>query len=175
MTLKSLPFILFAVVALAVSPALAKTSTADFVKKAGIANKFEIDSSKLALQQSQDDNVKAFAQQMIDDHTKAGDAFNQALQSTKPPMAAPTDLDSSHQKDIDKLSKLQASDFDKKYIKLQVSAHKDAVKLFSDYAKKGDDASLKNFASTTLPTLQQHLDHINQLQKDYGKKQASAK
>jgi putative membrane protein len=175
MTLKSLPLVLIALMALIASPALAKTSTADFVKKAAIANKFEIDSSQLALKQSQDDGVKAFAQQMIDDHTKAGDAFGDALKSAKTPMTPPTDLDKSHQKDMDKLGKLQAASFDKQYIKMQVSAHKDAVKLFTDYSKKGDDASLKNFATTTLPTLQQHLDSVNKLQKDYGKKQASAK
>ena len=170
MTIKSLSLALIAVAALSAAPAFAKTSTPDFVRKVAVANKFEIDTSKVALDQSQDDGVKTFAQQMVDDHTKAGDAFTTALSSARTKAKAPDDLDKSHQALVDKLKAQKAASFDTQYIKLQLSAHKDAVKLFSDYSKTGSDPSLKKFAADTLPTLKEHLDHVTQLQKDYGAK-----
>ena len=171
MTLKSIPLILVAVLALAAGPALAKTSTPDFVKKAATANQFEIDSSKLALDKSQDDGVKTFAQQMVDDHTKAGDAMKDALASAKTKVSP---LDKASEAKIDKLQKLQGAAFDRQYIKIQTAAHKDAVRLFTDYSRTGGDPSLKKFAGDTLPTLKEHLGHVTKLQHDYGKaKQAS--
>jgi putative membrane protein len=39
----------------------------------------------------------------------------------------------------------------------QVAGHKDAVSLFGDYAKNGDDPALKIWAKKTLPKLKMHL------------------
>jgi len=38
-----------------------------------------------------------------------------------------------------------------------VKDHEQAVSLFEKESKKGDSDELKQFASTTLPTLQEHL------------------
>ncbi|MBS0270659.1 MAG: DUF4142 domain-containing protein, partial [Proteobacteria bacterium] len=57
-------------------PALAAdipSQTKDFVNNASVGNKFEIDTSQLALKYAKSPEVKNFAQQMITDHTKAGD------------------------------------------------------------------------------------------------------
>ena len=40
---------------------------------------------------------------------------------------------------------------------MMVSDHKEDIKAFEKEAKNGSDADLKQFASTTLPTLNQHL------------------
>src|SRR5262249_56710139 len=50
-----------------------------FAKKVAAANTFEIESSQLALEHAQSADVKSFAQQMISDHTKAGEEFKQAI------------------------------------------------------------------------------------------------
>jgi predicted outer membrane protein len=63
-------------------------------------------------------------------------------------------LDSSHQSKLDKLKSLNWDDFSKNYDQMQRDAHKDAVDLFGRYAKGGDNAELKQWASTTLPALQ---------------------
>jgi len=49
---------------------------------------------------------------------------------------------------------------------MQVSAHKDAVSLFERYAKGGENAKLKNWAGTTLPHLQHHLEMAQTLDKN---------
>ena len=68
-----------------------------------------------------------------------------------------------HTADMEKLQKAKPEEFDAQYIAIQRQAHEEAVKLFSDYSKNGDDPKLKQFAADSLPTLEMHLDHANKL------------
>ncbi len=146
------------------------TSAQDFVTKASIAGQFEIQSSKLAVQKSQNDDVKDFAQRMIDDHTAADDQLKNAVASSNTNLQISEDLDSKHQKLIAKLNSLTGVDFDKKYVSLQIKAHEKAVHLFRGYAKQNDAPALNTFAKKTLPTLQDHLTHAKQLKDTMGGK-----
>ena len=74
-------------------------------------------------------------------------------------LQVPADLDASHNSDLDKLKSASAP-VDKPYAVMQKAAHADAVSLFEAYAKDGDNAALKSFASETLPTLKMHRDMI---------------
>jgi hypothetical protein len=56
-------------------------------------------------------------------------------------------------------------DFPGYYDPMQVSAHKDAVSLFDRYSKSGDNSKLKDWAGKTLPTLQHHLQMVEDLKK----------
>ncbi len=153
---------------LAANAAYAKGATSeDFVKKASIAGKFEIDSSKLALDKSNRQDVRTFAQRMIDDHTKASDELKETISTANINLMPATALDSKHQKMMDKLSNADADKFDKEYIKIQEDAHKEAVKLFDKYSKKGDNEDLRSFAADTLPIMQSHLEHIKKLKSEY--------
>lgn len=142
------------------------SNTQDFVNLAGQSDMLEIQSSKLALQKSDNAKTKAFAQHMIDDHTKTSTELKDLVSGGKvkvnPP---PASLDKSHQAKLDKLTKLQGKDFTKQYDDMQVSAHKDAVSLFERYGKDGDNPDLKSFAARTLPKLQEHLKMAQDLQK----------
>lgn len=153
---------LIGVVAMTVTAQAKANSTQSFVNTASIANEFEIESSQLALKKSQSDDVKKFAQLMIDDHTKTADKMKDALAASK--AKPPTDnMDSKHEKLLDKLQSASNDNFDQQYISMQTDAHKEAVKLFGNYSRNGKDAALKDFASETLPTLKQHLEHVEQL------------
>src|ERR1700733_3749291 len=137
-------------------------STQDFVSEATKAGMFEVDSSKLAIQKT-DGQIKEFATQMVADHTKAGEEL--ATQAKAENVSLPTALDNSDQDKINKLEKLSGAEFSKQYMDYQVSGHKSAVSLFQRYGKGGDNAKLKSWAVTTLPTLQHHLDMAQGLDK----------
>ncbi len=137
-------------------------TTNDFVSEAAISDMFEIQSSTLASSKLTGDG-KAFADQMIADHTKTTIELTAAAAEEKVPV--PTALDSSHQKMLDKLKSLSGQDFAKQYFNDQVSAHKSAVNLFQRYGKGGKDAKLKSWASDKLPTLQHHLQMAQALDK----------
>jgi len=138
-------------------------STADFVRKASIANEFEIESSKMALDKSQNEEVRNFAQRMIDDHTQTGEKMEETLKDANTKAQPAAELDNKHQKLIASLDNVSGEAFDRKYISMQTDAHKEAVGLFSTYAKSGKNSALKNFASETLPDLKEHLNHVKEL------------
>ena len=123
----------------------------------------EVELGKLAAQKASREDVKQFGQKMVDDHTKANDQLKQIAGKENIPI--PDSLDSKHQSRIDKLSKLSGADFDKAYIKDQLKDHQTDVREFSNEAQGGTDPNIKTFASSTLPTLQEHLEMVKNLNK----------
>lgn len=149
------------------TPALAALSpTAEgFARNAAISSEFELQSSKLALQKSQSDKVKEFAQQMIDDHTKAAADLKEALEEAdaNAELATPKELDPKHQALLDNLSNASGAAFDQQFIAAQKQAHDQAVNLFRQYSENGDNEELQDFAENTLATLEEHQEHAQEL------------
>ena len=131
----------------------------NFVEKASQGGQYEVQSSQLALQKTQDARVRMIAQHMIQDHTKANQELSQAAQQKG--VMAKTGPSSEQKKMIGELQGLNGSDFDQKYISQQTQAHKDTIALFEQEASNGSDATLKGWAAQTLPTLQGHLRMIS--------------
>jgi len=130
-------------------------TTRDFVQEAAISDMFEIQSSKIASTKL-NGAEKDFADHMIADHTKTSEELSGQARNDNIPV--PPTMDRSHQQMLDKLNRLNGEDFRKQYFSDQVSAHKEAISLFERYGKSGENAKLKDWASTTLPTLQHHLE-----------------
>ena len=136
----------------------ASLSAADkrFVMKAAVGGMAEVQLAQLAQQKSQSDNVKQFAQKMIDDHTPNNEQL--AKIASGKGVTAPTELDAMHQKEMTKLQALNGAKFDKMYLSGQAKDHLTMLKLFQTEAKSGHDADLKSFAEATIPTIQSHED-----------------
>lgn len=138
-----------------------KLSDAEFVRKASAAGLAEVNAAQIALKQAKSDEVKKFARQMIEDHTKANAQLN-SLADSKRYMPAAT-MDNEHQKMARKMADLTGRAFDREYIQTQLKDHEKAVALFEHESKDGKDADLKEFASKTLPTLKKHLEMVRML------------
>ena len=117
-------------------------SDRQFVKKAIMGNNAEIDTAKMALQKSQNQAVKDYAQKMIDDHTKMLDSLHTVAQSEnikfedKPsPMGA---------KLAAKLQTLDGVAFDKGCIDGMVTDHEGDVKDFSTEINHGQEAGCES-------------------------------
>jgi putative membrane protein len=135
----------------------------DFLENAAQGGHAEIEGSKLAQSESTNADVKQFAAQMIQDHTKA----NQELVAlAKQKGYTPPDEPSIIQRtELKALSATSGTTFDKMYAsRIGVAAHEDTVKLFQKEAADGKDADIKAWAAKTLPTLQHHLVMANALQ-----------
>jgi len=148
-----------------------KVDDKKFVTDAALGGMAEVELGKLATQKASSDGVKQFGQKMVDDHSKANDQLKEI--ASKESITIPDSLDSKHQSRIEKLSKLSGPDFDKAYIKDQVKDHKKDVSEFKSEAENGSNPNIKQFASTTLPTLQEHLSMAQDLSKN--EKKSSAK
>jgi putative membrane protein len=152
--------------------ATTKVARADrkFIEEATEGGLAEVELGKLAQQKSQSTMVKEFGSRMVQDHGKANDELKEIAESKG--VQLPGAPDKSHQKDVDKLSKLSGAEFDREYAAHMLSDHKKDVSEFKKAAEKSKDSDLKAFAGKTLPTLQEHLTLAQNLNDSVkGKKQ----
>jgi putative membrane protein len=138
-------------------------SAPDFVQKAAMSDMYEVQAGQIAAQRGQSDAVKQFGQHMVEAHTQTTKELKGIVQAENIKVDLPTGLDDTHKQLIDDLNSVSVNDFDKTYADQQVKAHKQAVDLFQSYAKSGDNAAVKQFASKTLPVIKQHLNDAQKL------------
>ena len=133
----------------------------DYITAAGIGDRFEIESSQLALQRSKDAEIRKFAQRMIKDHGDTTTTLKEivAIEPAKH-WQLPAALDAKHADTLKQLQAASAADFDKLYVQDQIAGHQEALKLNRDYAAGGDFPGLKAFAAKVASKVQQHLDMI---------------
>jgi len=141
---------------------------AAFMKDAAHAGHMEVEGSQLALNKASSPQVKTFAQQMIDDHNKAAAELATLAASKGVKLADGPSI--TQKAKLKMLGTHDGAKFDADYAKtVGVSAHEDAVKLFTKASNEAEDADVKAFATKTLPTLQHHLEMARQLAAATGK------
>ncbi|HEY0569385.1 MAG TPA: DUF4142 domain-containing protein [Xanthobacteraceae bacterium] len=159
--------VMFAALSLFAAPFGAHAQTTinaqQFAEKVAISDMFEIESSKLAQQKAKNAEIKKFADQMVQDHTKTSTELKQLVSGGKVKANLPTAMDAEHQDKLKQLQSASADQFDLAYTTVQVKAHEDAVALFQNYSTSGEQADLKNWAGKTLPNLKEHLSHAQKL------------
>jgi putative membrane protein len=121
----------------------------------------EIKASQLAATNSQNADVKSFAQMMITDHSKANKTLD-SLETDKMITEKDT-ISAEHQELIDSLAKKTGAEFDKAYIAMMVKDHEEAVELFADQVDDKNQ-TIQDFARKTLPVIQMHLDDAKKLE-----------
>ena len=144
------------------APMPARISAADFVTKVAMSDMYEVQASRLAVRRAGNAQIRSFAQTMIHDHTATTTQLR-GLVRGHDDLPLPTALDQQHQDMINELTNANAAEFDQKYVDQQTHAHQDAESLLTGYARDGDNADLKNFASETAPKVQHHLDMVRTL------------
>lgn len=141
-----------------------------FMKQAAQNGHAEVESSKLALSKASSPDVKTFAQQMVDDHTKAGDELTALAQSKG--IKVSSEPSAAQRAKIKLMQTLDGASFDRSYASsMGVSAHEETIALFRKEAQQGKDPDVKAFATKTLPTLEHHL----KMSKDLKAKTAAEK
>lgn len=167
-TLLTLAAISALVPAFAQSPDQARTAHQDtkFLSDANQGSVDEIDLAQIALKKSDDPDVKAFAQMMVDDHTKLLDAMKpfdmQAGLSIPEHDSAATDASKA------KLELLTGKTFDKAYVKDMVDDHhKDLVAFISEEKATGYP-DFKTAVGKGEKVVREHLEHANELAKKMG-------
>jgi len=146
--------------------AFAATSN-DFVDKAAAGGIAEVETSRLALEKSSSADIKAFANMMITDHSKANDEL--AGLAKKHDIEVP-DSTTIVKQAKEKILDLRDESFDAAYANNQVKAHEDTIELFKKEANTVTDdktkgaTDLKGFAQKMLPALEKHLQMAKKLQ-----------
>ncbi|MGV3510144.1 MAG: DUF4142 domain-containing protein [Sphingobacteriaceae bacterium] len=136
----------------------------EFINEALQSGAMEVELGQLAQSKASNPRVKTFGAMMVKDHTAAGDELK-VIAAQKNIVTAQV-LEGDHLKDVEELKKESGKNFDKKYIKMMLSAHRKDIRRFEDMAEDDEDAALKAFASKTLPKLKMHLDSAKSINRE---------
>ncbi|AFQ50642.1 DUF4142 domain-containing protein [Burkholderia cepacia] len=133
---------------------------AEFVDKAGIIGKTELQASQLALDRSSNPDVKAFARRMVDDHGRIAGELRRLGAEKGVPVQARMLVDPA----VTVLRTMHGRAFDQGYIALAgPHAQEGAIRLYEAEARTGRDPQLRAFAAGTLTMLRRHLSAAREL------------
>ena len=133
---------------------------ATFMKTAAIGGMMEVELGKIA-QKSTNAKVKAFATQMVTDHTKAN-AELKALAAQKK-IILPSEYPSEEKAHMDMMKTMTGAAFDKHYIAMMVTDHDKTVALFKG-AETSQDKGVSDFVKKTLPVITGHFEKAKAIQ-----------
>src|ERR1017187_5027963 len=139
------------------------TADQDFILAAAQGGMTEVKLGELAAQKGLRDDVKAFGQMMVKDHT----AINDGLKTLAAQKAVtfPDSLDANHQGMVDKMAALTGSEFDDAYIGGMIKDHKMDAKEFKAESAETKDADIKSFVDKSIPVVDGHLKRITAMKK----------
>lgn len=145
------------------TPGSLNSTDRSFATKAAQGNMTEAEMGNLAKQRGSTQQVKDYGKMLVDDHTKANNDLKQIV--AKQGLTLPTDVTAAQRREIDRLSKLSGTQFDREFAKVSVKDHRDDIKEFQTEIDHGQNEALKSYASNTMPVLQKHLNAAQNLEK----------
>jgi putative membrane protein len=140
---------------------------ADFAISAEQSDQYEIQSGRVALAQSQSPQIRAFAKQMIQDHTETSTTLKQATTASglNPPLPSMSNDQSTM---LGALQSLRGDRFDQAYIQQQILAHDQALAVDQSYADAGTDENLRKVAQSALVLIHRHQKMAEQIRRSLG-------
>ena len=133
-----------------------------FLSDAATGGQYELALAQLAAAQASDSTVKSYAAMLVNDHTMANQKLAKLAQRRN--VVLPTKLPTDKQQVIDRLTKLTGPEFDRQFIQtVGLHDHKVDIGLFEKATRDAKDSEVREFASTTLPTLRAHLSAAQNL------------
>lgn len=133
-----------------------------FLMFASAGDLYEVQSSQLVLETTQNADIRRFAQMMVEHHTKTTqDAAAAAMRAGLTP---PTPmLDAPKMAMLNALRMYDGVERDRLYLTQQMMAHKEALGLMKTYAETGETPELKAAAQATVAIVQSHLTMVERL------------
>ncbi len=137
-----------------------------FLRKAAEGGMAEVQLGQLAAQKASDDDVKAFGQKMVDDHT----ALNNEIAPIADSMGVrtPKTISKLDQAEYDKLNGLSGSDFDTEYLTAMVKAHHKDLREFRTEAADTQDPTLKAAVEKGAKVIREHTMMVDKLAREKG-------
>ena len=137
------------------------TAEQEFVTQAAQGDRAEVDLANLALQKSNNPDVRQFAQRMIDDHTQNQEQVNSL--ASKLSITPPSEVSAEQKENRDGLQSLSGEQFDRAYARLMLHDHRKDVNEFKREHQLAKNSDLKQYVDQTLPVLEEHAQLAAQL------------
>lgn len=132
-----------------------------YVTNAAMGDMYEIRAAEMALERTQNGEVRALAQMIVNDHRAASEALRNVVMTQQIDVEMPTELDERRQGLLDNLR--DADNFDEVFVDQQVAAHQEALTLHRGFADNEDAPELAAHASNVVPKLEAHLEQAQAL------------
>jgi putative membrane protein len=141
----------------------AQPSMADqaFIRQMFLSDAVEVKLGQMAQEKSQSDDVKQFAQKMIENRKRLDDQLSPLAKRLD--VNQPNSPDKNGKKEIAKLESLSGQQFDQEYIRTIEKNHEKDVKNFKQAAQAAQDPSVQRTAQADAPVIEQHLQAIQKL------------
>jgi len=136
----------------------------DYVRGASQGYLFEIETSRIALARTKDQNIAAYAQRMIDAHTRASDRLNDVIGGQSLRAAQGNRLEQDTQYVVANLQSVNDFAFDRTYMRMQLHAHRQALRVHQNYAAAGDNRPLAAFAMDSTAAVLEHIDRAQHIE-----------
>jgi putative membrane protein len=137
------------------------SSDKTFLYDASQGNIFEINLAKLALQKSQDANVRNFATKMITDHEMLGREMKPL--AVKLHAKEPTGPSLGDRAKYQELKLKSGTDFDRAYVETMVNGHNEDLKKFIDEEQKTSNPDVKTAVAKAETTIREHTQMIDNI------------
>jgi putative membrane protein len=165
-----LPVVATALVAAALAigtPAFAQIDDAQIAAIVVTANQVDVDAGELAVATSVNPKVVEFARLMITDHrgvNQSATALVTKLGVKPVPSATSASLAEGGAANLERLRKLQGSEFDRAYVEHEVAYHRQVIEAIDGTLIPGAaNAELKALLVKVRPAFDAHLDHARML------------
>ncbi|WP_353068755.1 DUF4142 domain-containing protein [Tunturibacter empetritectus] len=137
-----------------------------FLRKAAQGGMAEVKLGQLAAQKGSSDEVKAFGQKMVDDHTKLNNDMAPIADSMG--VRLPTNLNKEDQAEYDKLNGLSGNDFNTEYLSFMVKDHHKDLHEFRQEAASTTDPTLQTAVNNATKVIHEHSMMVDKLARDKG-------
>jgi len=137
-----------------------------FLRKAAEGGIAEVQFGQLASQKGSSDDVKAFGQKMVTDHTALNDNLKPIADSMG--VMLPKKLSKENQAEYDKLNGLSGTDFDTEYLTLMVKDHHKDLHEFRVEFASVTDPTLKAAVADGQKVIREHMMMVDKLARDKG-------
>lgn len=145
---------------------LGANSVEAYVSNAAEGDMYEIRAAEIALERSQNAEVRALAEMIRDDHTMASQAM--APLAREAGQTIPDELDERRQGLLDNLRGADADEFERVWLMQQVAAHEEAITLHEGFSDNEDHSQLAGHARSVLPPVRRHLERAEALLEAMG-------
>lgn len=125
----------------------------EYVRKAALADAFELEAARIALRRAKAAPVRAYAQLMLEHYEGAADRLQVAAGAVHAPV--PTILTDGQKMQLRTLREAPEQEFDRLYMDNQVAVHQEALAVHRGY--RGDSVVLGQHAERHATLAEQHV------------------
>lgn len=141
----------------------------EFVNEAASSSMLEVELGQLAQEKAQSQEVKDFAQMMVNDHRQVNENLQAVAQGKN--VEIPQILKEDHQDKMENLREKSGQEFDKEYMSIIVDMHEKDIDKFESMRDEVQDPELQSWIDNTLASMRQHREEAERIKEQVENQQ----